>query len=251
VSAARNAGTVAATGEFIQYLDADDLLDPDTLDARVTALDRSGADVALTAWMRWKADVNGVFGAGAVERRTLGPRPEIDLLTDAWWPPGAVLYRRTIVDRVGQWREDLPIIQDARFLLDSAIQGARFTHVAAIGLRYREHGQSLSRRDPLAFAADCYRSAADLEEQWTAAGALDRERRRALARVYAHVARATFSRQRALFDEASRRAVHLDPTFQPHGPRSLRLLSYLIGYRRAEHVASWWRQSKRLGAAIR
>jgi glycosyltransferase involved in cell wall biosynthesis len=251
VSAARNAGTAAATGEFLQYLDADDLLEPSTLAARVAALDSSGADVALTPWVRWKAGGDGVFRAGEVERTMLGPRPEIDLLTDAWWPPGAVLYRRTIVDRIGGWREDLPIIQDARFLLDSALRGGRFTQLAETGLKYREHGHSLSRRDPLAFAADCYRSAADLEWHWTREGTLDRERRDALVRVYAHVARATFTRDRALFDEAYGRAVRLEPRFQPDGPRALRLLSSFIGYRPAEHVASWWRASKRVGTAAR
>jgi glycosyltransferase involved in cell wall biosynthesis len=251
VSAARNAGTAAAAGEFLQYLDADDLLEPFTLEARVSALESSGADVALTPWVRWKAGADGVFRAGAVERTTLGPRPEIDLLTDAWWPPGAILYRRAIVDRIGGWREDLPIIQDARFLLDSALHGGRFVQLAGTGLKYREHGHSLSRRDPLAFAADCYRSAADLEWQWTREGTLDDERRNALVRVYAHVARATFTGDRVLFDEAYRRAVHLDPAFQPDGPPALRLLSSFIGYRPAEHVASWWRASKRLGPAAR
>jgi glycosyltransferase involved in cell wall biosynthesis len=251
VSAARNAGTAAATGELLQYLDADDLLEPSTLAARVAALDASGADVALTSWVRWKAGGDGVFRASEVERTMLGPRPEIDLLTDAWWPPGAILYRRTIVDRIGGWREDLPIIQDARFLLDSALRGGRFTQLAETGLKYREHGHSLSRRDPLAFAADCYRSAADLEWHWTREGTLDRERRDALVRVYAHVARATFTRDRALFDEAYRRAVRLEPRFQPDGPRALRLLSSFIGYRPAEHVASWWRASKRVGTAAR
>src|SRR5262249_9614078 len=46
VSAARNAGTSAARGEFIQYLDADDVLEPGTIAARVALLDRTGADVA-------------------------------------------------------------------------------------------------------------------------------------------------------------------------------------------------------------
>jgi glycosyltransferase involved in cell wall biosynthesis len=251
VSAARNAGTAAATGEFLQYLDADDLLEPSTLAARVLALETSGADIALTPWVRWKAGADGVFRAGEVEETLLGPRPDIDLLTDAWWPPGAVLYRRAIVDRIGGWREDLPIIQDARFLLDSALEGGRFTQISAVGLRYREHEQSLSRRDPLAFATDCYRSAADLEWRWTRAGTLDPARRHALVRVYAHVARATFTRDRALFDEAYRRATRLDPAFQPDGPPALRLLSSWIGYHPAEHVASWWRASKRLGTAIR
>ena len=51
-SAARNRGTELARGEFIQYLDSDDLLTPDAIARRVAALQRSGADVAYSDWER-------------------------------------------------------------------------------------------------------------------------------------------------------------------------------------------------------
>lgn len=245
VSAARNAGTAAAVGAYFQYLDADDLLEPGTLAARIQALETEGTDVALTPWMRWQRQSDGRFSAGAVERRRLSSRPDIDLLTDAWWPPGAILYRRTIVERIGRWREDLPIIQDARFLLDAALVGARFVHLERVGLRYREHGpESLSRRDPRAFVEDCYRSAMQVHDAWRASGSLDDARRRALVRVYGYVARSMFSIDRARFDTVLERIHDLDPEYLPEQPRLLRHLSAVIGYRPAEHVASWWRKTK-------
>src|SRR3954449_13609629 len=45
-SAARNLGTTLARGEFIQYLDSDDLLAPGKLELQLRALEASGADVA-------------------------------------------------------------------------------------------------------------------------------------------------------------------------------------------------------------
>ena len=247
-SAARNAGTQFAVGRYIQYLDADDVLTPGTLTARVHALESSGADVALAPYERWDAGASGDGGPDIV-RRTLGPRPDVDLLTDAWWPPGAVMYRRSIVEAIGPWRRDLPVIQDARFLLDAALSGARFVQIDEVGLKYRVHLDSLSRRDPGAFLEDCYRNALDLHDRWTSSNQLDPERRQALIKVYAHVARPFFSTNRSRFEEVCARIATLDPSFRPEGPPALRALSSVVGYPAAEHIAGWWRLAKRTAGA--
>jgi glycosyltransferase involved in cell wall biosynthesis len=245
VSRARNAGTAAATAPFIQYLDADDVLMPGTLAARVAALESSQADVAYCDWQRWQQGRDGAFGPNGVVQRILGDRPELELLDDAWWPPGALLYRRVLVDRLLPWREDLPVIQDARFQQDAAFAGARFVHVPSVGLRYRVHESgSLSTRDPVAFLDDCFRNVSDLQDRWQAAGTLDEDRRRVLLRGYSFVVRSYFQQDRSRFDAALARARTLDPRFVPDGPRSLRLLSRAVGYRMAERVAAGWRAAK-------
>lgn len=245
-SEARNAGTAAAVGSYLQYLDADDVLEPGTLKARLAALEASGADVALAAWARWERQPSGEFRIGDVVHRRLSERPDVDLIAGAWWPPGAILYRRSIVERIGAWRVDLPVIQDARFLIDAALRGARFAYVDELGLRYRVHGSdSLSRRDPRAFLDDCYRSAADLHDRWLRDGELDEPRRHGLVRAFGHVARGFFDVDRARFDEVLARLDALDTRYRPDGPAALRWLSGVVGYRSAEHVAWWWRQVKR------
>ena len=59
VSHARNTGTAAASAPFVQYLDADDVLMPETLAARVSALEESQADVAYCDWQRWQRRNDG------------------------------------------------------------------------------------------------------------------------------------------------------------------------------------------------
>ena len=247
VAAARNAGTTVARGTFLQYLDADDLLTSGAIRARVTALLMSRADVAYGDFVRWERQTDGSFKLGRFVTRKLGARPDIELLVDAWWPPGALLYRRETACRLLPWRVDLPIIQDARFQLDAALQGARFVHVTGIGLKYRVHGaSSLSQRDPRAFALDCWHNAVELDDRWRRAGELDFERRRALVAVYAHVARSLFTLERSEFGAVVNRLRALDPRFKPAGPPALRTLSGLVGYPAAEHIALWWRQVKDL-----
>jgi len=248
VSAARNTGTAAARGEFIQYLDADDLLTPGTLQARVSALTETGTDVAYTDWTRWERQSDGSFAEGGTISRTLGPRPDVDLLTDFWWPPGALLYRRSLVDRIGPWKEWLPVIQDARFLLDAALCDGAFVYVHGVGMKYRVHGaNSLSRRDGRAFLHDIYANASELQRAWEQVAELDPARRQALVKVYAQLARAYFPLDRARFHLMVGHLRHLDPTFVPEKPAGLRALSRLVGYPAAEHLASWWRGLK--GAA--
>jgi glycosyltransferase involved in cell wall biosynthesis len=246
-SRARTAGTLAARGRYVQYLDADDVLLTGAVDARVTALERAGGDVAYSDWVRYERQADGEFQDGEIVTRQLGPRPELEVFTDAWWPPGALLYRRATVDRIGPWREDLPIIQDARFLLDAALCNSRFVHVPGVGLRYRVHGPtSLSRRDPHAFAADCFRNARDVHARWEGNGGLDPERRRALLWVYGHIARGSFVADQQLFEATLRELLRLDPVYRPEHPWTLRLASTVLGYRRAEHLAVAWRGLKRL-----
>jgi len=245
VGAARNAGTAAASGTFLQYLDADDVLAPGAVRARVTALEASGADVAYSDWVRWERQVDGTFEVGRFMTRKLGARPDVDLLTDSWWPPGALLYRSDLVRRILPWRTDLPVIQDARFQLDAALAGARFVHVTGVGLKYRVHGRaSLSQRDPRAFALDCYHNATDLHDHWQQTGVLDDERRAALIAVYEHAARSLFELDRSSFEEVVLRLRTFEPRFRPTGPPTLRALSGLVGYPAAEQIALWWRQFK-------
>lgn len=245
VAAARNAGTEAAHGTFVQYLDADDVLAVGAIRARVTALQTSGADVAYSDWVRWERQPDGTFAVGRFMTRKLGPRPEVEMLRDAWWPPGALLYRRSFIDRILPWRVDFPIIQDARFQIDAALAGARFVHVTGVGLKYRVHGStSLSQRDPRGFTLDCLRNAAELDDRWRTEGHLDDERRRVLVEVYANVARSVFSWDRPQFDAVVARLKQLEPNFRPATPPALRALSGVFGYPAAEQIAFWWRQLK-------
>jgi glycosyltransferase involved in cell wall biosynthesis len=235
-SRARNVGTRLATGEFIQYLDADDLLAPRKLEIQLDALTQSGADVAYGNWRELP---------GRLVARQIGGNPEIALFTDFWCPPAAYLFRRPLVERIGGWNESLPVIQDARFVLDCALHGGRFVYCASLAAYYRIHSTgSVSTRDPSAFTRDCLHNATGVESWWASRGGLSRERHAALLKVYGQVARASFGTDPATFETAVAALERLQPGYAPASPRHLALASRLVGYRRAEAVALRYRRAK-------
>lgn len=248
-SAARNLGTSLAQGEFIQYLDADDLLAPEALATRVAALLSTNGDVAYCGWQKLEQSRNGHFTPTEVKDRPIEavhPDPEIALFTDFWCPPAALLYSRRIVEKIGCWNESLPIIQDARFLLDATLLGGRFTYVPRVSAYYRVHGsQSLSRKNQQAFVKDCFENACQVEEFWQSHGGMSSDRQQALLRVYGQSARFFFECDRRFFYEILNKIHRLEPQYLPESPRLLRFLSRWLGYLRAEQVALIYRVCKR------
>ena len=215
--AARNAGTSCARGDFLQYLDSDDLLTPGTLRDRLDALESSGADVAHTDWQKLIEQSDGSFQPGEVMRPALNlisADAEAAAATSQFWaPPAALLYRRAIVNSSGKWREDLRIIQDARFLFDAARCGARFVYVSGIGAFYRVGPKSLSRRDTASFVGECVRNANEIEQLWLSRKTPASTRITALYDIWRHLAVATLMNGLEDFDRARRAQNRFGPRY--------------------------------------
>ncbi len=206
VSSARESGRKLACGQYIQYLDSDDLLAPATLGARLEAIATNDADVVHTDWQKIQSGRDGTNVLADIirpEMVALERDAEVATATSEFWaPPAALLYRREIVERIGAWPAGLPVIQDARYLFEAARHKARFAYVAGVGAYYRVSSDSLSRRNLGQFIADCARNTSEIENIWRGQGALAPSRVDALARMWAHVAKAALVNGLDEFEEA-------------------------------------------------
>lgn len=100
---AREAGRRVARGEFIQYLDSDDLLLPGKFTDQVAALNRHprcGIAHGMTVFqvVGEPLELRPHKGTGQGHER-LFPA----LLAERWWSTSTPLYRRTVTDAVGPW----------------------------------------------------------------------------------------------------------------------------------------------------
>jgi glycosyltransferase involved in cell wall biosynthesis len=101
--AARETGRLAARGEFIQYLDSDDLLLPIKFEFQVTGL-RQCSDCAVS-YGKTRFNAYGDRPADVAWKRTGEQISTMfpSFLQSRWWGTSTPLYRRKITDLAGPW----------------------------------------------------------------------------------------------------------------------------------------------------
>jgi glycosyltransferase involved in cell wall biosynthesis len=141
---AREAGRRAARGEFIQYVDSDDVLMPEKFELQVAGL-RANPDCGVAYGC-----TRFLHTDGRVEVPLKGTGTRVDkmfpgFLRSRWWSTVTPLFRTSICDAAGPWT-DLLLEEDWEYDCRVAALNVKLHFCDACVAEVRDHGQNrLSR----------------------------------------------------------------------------------------------------------
>jgi hypothetical protein len=146
VNHARNRGYGAVNGDYVQWMDADDLLDADKIARQVAALEqRRDVDIAYCDWTERRVPADG--GVPLLYRHDLAQVDDqlLRTLATIWYPPHTYLIRRTATDRLQAsqaWWPERRVTTDIEYSAMAAILGLRFLYVPGAHVHYNLWGTS-------------------------------------------------------------------------------------------------------------
>jgi glycosyltransferase involved in cell wall biosynthesis len=147
VSAARNRGIIASSGEFIALLDSDDLWLPEKLDRQMSFF-RNNPDAVICQtqeiWIRNGKRVNPCKHHKKLSGMIFEPSLNLCLVS-----PSAVMFKRELMDMVGFFDESFPACEDYDLWLRVSLAYPVYLIDEALIIKRGGHSDQLSRNPML------------------------------------------------------------------------------------------------------
>lgn len=141
VCKARNKGLQESRGDYIQFLDSDDLLHPKKIEIQKAVLDSDPAlDMCYSLDEFFKESIGDVGLLWNIHSAEF----HLDrfLWDDAVWSTGSPLWRRSSIERIGGWPEDLSFgfFDDWELHIRAICKSIRYVYVPLVLYYVRDHG---------------------------------------------------------------------------------------------------------------
>ena len=135
---ARNVGLRAATGEVVAFIDADDIWPQRKLETQLERLDRSPRVDVVAGLVTYFHEL---------DREKLAPAPCSRIRIAFIQHVAAMIFRRSVFDRIGLFDETLLYAEDSDLLLRILEAQIPFVILDTPTLYYRRHDDSMMARD--------------------------------------------------------------------------------------------------------
>lgn len=240
-NAARNRLLELSTGEWIQYLDADDYLLSNKVEKQIQFLSQCPeADVVYSPSIFEHWD-------GESTRQEILPIPEPHdpwILLARWYLPqtNSPLWRKQAIVDVGGWKPNQPCCQEHELYLRLLIAGKQFEYCEYAGSVYRQWSEStLCKKDKSKTQEQRLLIKDRLETYLKQQRSLTSERQYAINQARFECARIIWLNDRQWAKELIDQIRVREPNFMPSGyaaPPSYCLAYKLLGFSIAEKIAS-------------
>ena len=236
---ARNVVLQKAAGEWVQYLDADDYLEPGKVAGQLSAT-RNGEDADVIYSPVWVE----TWTPEGSSRAPGEASPQADIYTQwiRWHIPqtGGALWRCAALRHIEGWKEDQPCCQEHELYLRALQEDLRFVFTPVPGAVYRIWNEdTLCRKDPL-LVTRVRTKLMDAMLAWLAGANLQTEvHRQEVGRACFEMARtwARFDLPGAIAYHEERKRKGLIRLRGPAAPLAYRLTCALLGFKNAERIA--------------
>ena len=250
VNAARNAGWRAASGEWIQFLDADDLLAPGKIELQASSIAQATDDVAVvcSSWQR----LGLIDGKWQPYGPTIGPELDrsavLRVLTFNAGFLGPALIRKRFLETVSGFPEDVKFAEVSRLMLKIAAEGGTFIEArSALPLVFIRQMPNAKFRAPIVDVARQHMEDVVVAERMLREknfGELPAEDGKELGRLSDWALSELYRHDQAAFRQYLPWVREVDPTFVPKHSAKLQIASRILGYENAESVASVYRRMR-------
>jgi len=149
--AARNKGLAVASGEYVQFLDADDVLSPRKIELQMAAATHHHEAVLYGTWLHLRKSNEG-WTTEYPQKHMRGTGDLLqERLEDKWLAGHSFLWPRQAVIDLGGWDESLTAWQDSDLHFRAILQGFQFCFVPDSTVYYRvgHNASSVSSRTNL------------------------------------------------------------------------------------------------------
>lgn len=145
-STCRNIGIENSKGEFIQFLDSDDLISTNKISEQVRLLeDCSDNIIATCKWGRFKKDISDSTIYNSLKSYS-NFESTLDFLDNlayskGYFPPNAYLIKTEIIRKAGFWNENITINDDGEFMM-RVIASTDKIYFASNAVAYYRHTEA-------------------------------------------------------------------------------------------------------------
>ncbi len=257
-TASLNRALQEAQGDFIQFLDADDLIEPNKISKQVARLVGERADMLATSrWARfYRNDPSTAEFAEHPDFRDYAD--PVDWLIQSWggegtMPPVAWLLPRRVVETSGPFDANLSLNNDTEYFTRVVLRSTGLAFCGESVAYYRSGNASLSGRRTRP-ALESFFLACRLSAEHVLAVEDSPRTRRACANLWQHFAYWTFPEATDLVDAAEASVASFGgASLQLSGSKPFVLARVAIGWRAARRIQvgmARWRRGNAPGTGV-